>query len=196
MQDFIQKYEPEVTGVLNGWDRLRFRGTLRALAVARGMMNYLHVIGVLLKDFGAWVEQASERVKAACQEEAARQGRPVRYLASSQTRKEDVALEIARADGVTDGLIALLTCVEPCMTYSIRRDRALKKLVLQPGLRKCLHVYYYWMDRDFGLMHARLQTWFPFTIQVCLNGRLWLAQSDGPARDEVRAGGQLLPSAG
>ena len=32
------------------------------------------------------------------------------------------------------------------------------------------------MDRDFGLMHARLQTWFPFTIQVCLNGRSWLAR--------------------
>jgi len=25
-------------------------------------------------------------------------------------------------------------------------------------------------------MHARVQTWFPFTIQICLNGREWLAQ--------------------
>jgi hypothetical protein len=24
-------------------------------------------------------------------------------------------------------------------------------------------------------MHGRIQTWFPFTIQICLNGREWLA---------------------
>jgi hypothetical protein len=32
------------------------------------------------------------------------------------------------------------------------------------------------MDKNFGLMHARLQTWFPFNIQVCFNGRSWLAR--------------------
>ena len=67
--------------------------------------------------------------------------------------------------------IGVLTCVEPCMSYSVGGDRASKKLVLRPCLRKCLHLYHYWMDKDFGLMHGRIQTWFPFTIQVCLNGR-------------------------
>jgi hypothetical protein len=31
------------------------------------------------------------------------------------------------------------------------------------------------MDRDFGLLHVKIQTWFPFTIQVYLNGHEWLA---------------------
>ena len=70
----------------------------------------------------------------------------------------------------------MLRCVEPCQSYSVRGDRASKKLVLQPELRKCLHLYHYWMDAHFGLMHARLMTWFPFNIYVCLNGRLWLAR--------------------
>jgi hypothetical protein len=26
-------------------------------------------------------------------------------------------------------------------------------------------------------MHARIQTWFPFSIQICLNGREWLSRS-------------------
>jgi hypothetical protein len=26
-------------------------------------------------------------------------------------------------------------------------------------------------------MNARLQTWFPFNIQICLNGREWLARA-------------------
>lgn len=176
MEGLIQKYREDVTGVLNGWDRLMIRGTLRALAVAGGMMNYLWHMGVLLKDFGAFVEQSSARLRQACEETAQRLKRPIRYLPSSQTRKEDLAAGIAQADGIAEGLVALLTCVEPCRSYEIRRDRDRKRLVLQPALRKCLHLYHYWIDRDFGLMHARIQTWFPFSIQVCLNGRSWLAR--------------------
>lgn len=175
MDAFIQKYGQDVTGCLSGWDRLMIRGTSRAPAVTSGMMNYLQYMGVLLKDFGAFVERTSADLKAACFEAASRQGRPIRYLPSSQTRKGDVATAMAQADGITQGLIGLLTCVEPCLSYSIRRDRAHKKLVLEPTLRKCLHIHHYWIDRDFGLMHARIQTWFPFSIQVCLNGRSWLA---------------------
>jgi hypothetical protein len=36
--------------------------------------------------------------------------------------------------------------------------------------------YYYWMDRDFGLMHVKIQSWFPFTMQVYVNGHEWLAR--------------------
>lgn len=42
--------------------------------------------------------------------------------------------------------------------------------------RKCLHVYHYYQHPDFGLMHVRVQTWFPFTVDLCLNGREWLAR--------------------
>ncbi len=42
--------------------------------------------------------------------------------------------------------------------------------------RKCLHYYHYYLHPIFGLMHIRLQTWFPFSIHVCLNGRDWLAR--------------------
>jgi len=42
--------------------------------------------------------------------------------------------------------------------------------------RKCLFLYYYFMDRDFGLIHVKLQTWFPLQIQVYVNGHEWLAR--------------------
>ncbi|MEE8451466.1 MAG: hypothetical protein V3R99_06100, partial [Thermoguttaceae bacterium] len=32
------------------------------------------------------------------------------------------------------------------------------------------------VDRDFGLIHVRLQTWLPMQIQICLNGREYLAR--------------------
>jgi hypothetical protein len=41
--------------------------------------------------------------------------------------------------------------------------------------RTCLHIYKYYRHpaSAFG---TRLQTWFPFNIQIWLNGREWLAQ--------------------
>jgi len=171
-----QERECTPIGVLSGFDRLVLRGTLRSIAFAEGMFHFLCRVGVLLKDFGASVEKTSNQLRAASCEAAERLGRPIRYLPSADTRKEVVARQIAQADGISEGLICILTCVEPCRSFEVHRDRERKRLVLESRQRKCLHLYHYWMDRDFGFMHARIQTWFPFSIQVCLNGREWLAR--------------------
>src|SRR5262249_41664598 len=42
--------------------------------------------------------------------------------------------------------------------------------------RKCLFLYFYFMDRDFGLIQVRLQTCFPLQIQVYVNGHEWLTR--------------------
>lgn len=187
MNQFIQKYDRLVTGVLTGFDRLVFRGTLRPLAVAGGMFDFLCRMGVLLKDFGAYVERTTTRLKAASCEEARRLERPLPYLYSSRISKEAKARQIAEADDITEGLICVLSCVEPCLSYEIYRDRERKKLVLKPRHRKCLHLYHYWIDPVFGFMSGRIQTWFPLTIQVCLNGREWLArQMDRRGLDHER----------
>ncbi len=34
----------------------------------------------------------------------------------------------------------------------------------------------YWIDPRFGFMSARIQNWFPFSVQVCVNGREWLSR--------------------
>lgn len=47
---------------------------------------------------------------------------------------------------------------------------------MQAARRKCLFLYFYFMDRDFGLVHVKLQTWFPLQIQVYVNGHEWLAR--------------------
>jgi len=39
-----------------------------------------------------------------------------------------------------------------------------------------LHIYKYYVHPKFGWICTRIQTWFPFAIQICLNGREWLAQ--------------------
>jgi len=173
---FITRYADRIIGVLNGFDRLVFRGTLRRLSFAEGLMSLLWKRQVLLKDFGGYAQAVTERLKSASLEEAERLGRAQIYLSSSRTDKEKVALAVAEKDGIREGLIAVLSCVEPCRTFEVYRCRETKRLKLVPRIRKCLHLYHYFIDPIFGLMNARIQTWFPFSIQVCLNGREWLAR--------------------
>lgn len=176
MQEFIRKHEDMVVGVLSGWDRVRFMGTLRMLSCAGGMMVYLSKAGVLLKDFGGFVQSKSDGMKEAIHARAKELGRPVVYLNSSRICKEEIALGIAQRDGIKEGLVCVLSAVEPCMSYLIGKDPERKRLVLKAGLRKCLHLYGYVIDETFGWMSIRMQTWFPFTAQVCVNGREWLAR--------------------
>lgn len=176
MKRFLDKYTDWISGSLSGFDRLVLRGTLRMLAVKNGMMEYLFRMQVLLKDFGEHVEKTSQAIKAATVSQAQRLGRPVQYLQSAQQSKEEIALRIAKQEGISQGLICVLSCVEPCMSYEIRRDKEQRKLVLQPAVRKCLHYYHYWYDPQFGFMNGRIATWFPFGIQICLNGREWLSR--------------------
>jgi hypothetical protein len=176
MNKFIERFSSGIAGVLSGFDRLVFRGTLRRIQHWRGMMSYLWEQQVLLKDFGKHVQQTSERIKTASLRTAQQQSRPIRYLHSSQVSKEDMARTIAAQDKVREGLVCVLTCVEPCTSYEIRRNEASKHLELVACIRKCLHLYHYWVHPRFGFLNARLQTWFPFAIQVCMNGREWLAR--------------------
>jgi hypothetical protein len=62
------------------------------------------------------------------------------------------------------------------MSFEYHRSPDPKERGLKLRPRKCLHIYKYLVHPSFGFMNARIQTWFPFNVQVCLNGREWLAR--------------------
>jgi hypothetical protein len=104
---FIANHQAQISGVLSGFDRLVFRGTLRSIAHAGGMNQYLSRNEILLKNFGSHVEQVSQQLKAASLAEAVTTGRPLRYLASAKISKEDTARRIAVDDGIHQGLVCV-----------------------------------------------------------------------------------------
>ena len=182
MKDLIQKLGDRVMGVLSGFDRLLFRGILRCVIDSRGLNGYLYGAEVKMADYEKHVKLVSTRLEKASLRHARELGREIRYLDSAQARKKDIAASIAQRDAIDTGLICVLRCVEPCMSFRVFRDRQAKKIRLERYPRKCIHLYHYFNHVDFGLMHVRLQTWFPFTMQVYLNGREWLV------RDLIKAG--------
>jgi hypothetical protein len=176
MERFLKRHEGRVLGTIAGFDRVLFRGNLSSICHLGGMERFLSSQRVLYKDFKPFVEKISDQVKEHAKKLAAAAQRPFIYLASSQESKEEKARQIMEQDQIREGLICVLSCVEPCRSYAIRRSERSKRLYLIKAERKCLHLYFYFADQEFGLMHVRLQTWLPLTIQVCLNGREYLAQ--------------------
>ena len=176
MQTFLSNHEG-VTGVLAGFDRILFRGLLLRLIYVKGFDGFLGGHGVLYKNFKPFVMKVSEALKNHAKEVAESQNRPLIYLRSSSHSKEDWAREIMEQDKIKEGLVCIFTCVEPCKSYAIYKNGRTKHLDLVFEERKCLHIYYYYVDEEFGLMHVRLQTWFPLNIQICLNGREYLAKA-------------------
>jgi hypothetical protein len=76
-ESFLTKFGQKITGVLSGFDRVLFRGTLRLLFQPGSMESYLATCGVLIKDFRSFAEGITRRVKALAYEAATKQGRPV-----------------------------------------------------------------------------------------------------------------------
>lgn len=175
MKTFLQRFGSVVAGVLHGFDRLRFRGSKRQLCHSSGMMNWLGASGILLKEYKAWARSITLKLCRHIQGQAEKQGL-YRYLNNCQESKEETALQMAKEQGRTEGLIAVIGCTEPCQIMQVRGNRETKRLELSVELGKCKHYYHYYLDPEYGLRYTRQQTWLPLTMHVGLNGRDWLAK--------------------
>jgi len=170
MQQFIAKFKDKLLGVISGFDRLILRGVLRRLAYSKGMEEYLWQNEVLFKDYARHVKKVSERIRTAAVAEFKEQGLPVLYLPSPKTDKDKLAQEIVTKRGIQEGPICALSTLEPSPTF----EHYGKHMVART--RPCLVLYHYRIDPQWGWMNARIQNWFPFNIQICINGREWLAR--------------------
>ena len=174
MEQFIAKHSDEIEGALSCFDRVLFRGYLPFFSGA-AMATFLDRRGVERHALKSFLLRQAYLVKGPRHRMADRQGRPFQYF-GERVRREELARQIAERDGIHEGLVCVLTTLEPCRTFSLHWSEA---KYVQSARRKCLFVYYYFMDREFGLIHVRIQTWFPLQIQVQANVRGWNAT---PAR--------------
>lgn len=173
MKSFLSRFHALVLFVLSGFDRLRFCGESRLLNHTRGVQSYCWQQRILFKDFPDHAEALTNVMR----KETKRQigDVPLKYLDSPDIDKEQTALELARQHGRTSGRIALITCQESGLTYRLRKNQ---DGLIEPRKEKtrCVHYYHYFLHEQFGLCYVRIQSWFPFSVRVGMNGRRWLGQ--------------------
>lgn len=176
MERFVKRHGDRIVGSIAGFDRILFRGNLSSICHREGMDRFLSSQRVLYKNFSSFVQRFSARLKAHAEQMAAASGCALIHLPSPKESKEERVRQIIEREQLREGLVCVLSCVEPCRSFSIRGDRARQQTMLRAETRQCQHLYFYFLDAEFGLLHIRLQTWLPLTIQVCINGREYLAR--------------------
>jgi len=168
---FERQHRERIVGSLTTVDRLIIHGHLRSFWYqGMGFERFLTRQGFRIGDFGSYVQQATARIKAQAEKLAAKAGRPFIYQDRVVKGKDELARGIAKRDGITEGLVCVFSTLEVASCFAVVRG----SIVRRP--RRCLHVYFYLIDRELGFMHVRLQTWFPLQIQIYVNGREWLAR--------------------
>src|SRR5919197_4026090 len=175
MKSFLSRFGSFVLFVLSGFDRLRFAGESRLLNHGRGVQSYLWQQQVLFKDFPAHAQQLTQALRQGTEALAKEHDVPLLPLNSPATDKEATALQLAPRHPGRLGRIAVLSCVESCATYRLRAN-AHGHIEPRKEVGKCLHYYHYFQHERLGLCYVRIQSWFPFSVRVGLNGREWLAQ--------------------
>lgn len=178
MKKFKERFSDLVKGSISGFDRIVFKGFILPLMSAGEVQRFCRNKSILNKDYKSWmmaqtkniIEHADRYAKDNC-------GCGIIHLPTWRTRKEALAHERQQQEQIASGLIGVWSCLEAGSSYRARYCAATGYPQLQKYQTRCKHLYFYCDDPEFGFMNIRLQTWFPYHIQVCLNGREWLRRS-------------------
>jgi len=181
MPTFAEIYPAETTGQLTMFDRMIFKGYLSGLYPAQKQFEwYLYQQEVLLKDYKKYAEETTDALKEHLIEMGQAAGCEVQYLPNGRgpkgESKEEMARQLGQQKGNPEGLIALFSSLELKNCFTVRGNRASHQLEVKVERRKHLHYYLYYNDVEFGLMYVRIQSWWPFEIQIYINGHEWLAR--------------------
>jgi len=175
--DFQAKYKEQTSGILHGFDRLLFSGHLTSFFPTKGIYYYLSQTGIRLTGYKAFMDQQTKQLRQHMEQLASTSNVKISYINNSWTSKEQVAKAALSKHPTKQGLIAIISSQEVSYSFSLIPNKLKKELEVKKQLRKHLHYYCYYMDPEFGWMFAKIQSWYPFTMQVYVNGKEWLKRA-------------------
>lgn len=175
-QLLTERYRDRLTGVLSCYDRIVITGTLPQACYAAGMTSFLNAHGVRIFDYPRFAEPLRDRIRARAQALASTAAIEIEYVAKAHIRKEELVAKVLAQRGDHPGLVHIISAMEACDSYKPWHDKRTGKTFLKPDSGKCLHYYFYFIDRKLGLCYLRVPTWCPFRLQFYCNGHGWLAR--------------------
>jgi hypothetical protein len=170
---FVAKFTNLIVAVLSCFDRVIFKGHL-PIGYGSALEQFVdHVLKIRRKDFMAFAEEKSEILVEHAKRLAQQAGAEYRFLQGAH-RKDKLVDDILRKRPISEGLICVFCCMECCGSFRLIGGNDRPRLVNARRQQRVL--YFYFLDPKLGLIHIRLQTWFPLPVQVYVNGHSYLAQ--------------------
>lgn len=170
-----ERFESELKGVLNGYDRVVITGNVQAWCYAKGMTHYLYQQNIRIFDYAKFAEPFRERIRENAEALAKEADVAIEFVRKKDFRKEERIQAILKERGEAAGLVHILSAMESCNSYKPWHDKQTGKTFLRADSGKCLHYYFYFVDEELGLCYLRVPTWSPFRLQFYFNGHGWLA---------------------
>ncbi len=171
---FLTKFASLISWALSCFDRVIFKGYLPISRLDQFQRFLDAVLKIRRADFlkvygPRWSERLVEHAKNLAQTAH----RPWQYVAGHIDKDAWAKQQLAQMP-LREGLVGVLCVMEACPTFKLVPAQDRPSFVMRPVPQRVL--YYYFLDRDLGLMHVRLQTWAPFTCQVYANGHDFVAR--------------------
>jgi hypothetical protein len=171
---FVTKFASVISWVLSCFDRVIFKGHLPISRPSEFEKFVDYVLKIRRADFmkitgPKWSNRLVEHAQR-----FARNHRRLYDYRSGEIDKDAWAQEQLEASPIIEGLIGILCVMEACPTFKLASGKDRPCFVSRMVPQRVL--YYYFIDRELGLMHVRLQTWAPFTCQVYANGHNYVAR--------------------
>jgi len=171
---FEDKHQDKIYGLLHGFDRIVFRGYLSGFLPEKSMYYYLSQLKIRLTRYNTFVDQQSQKLRTHIETMAQHSGVPIHYIRSPKVSKESIAKQDFEQCSSKTGIISIIKSLEVSPSFRLRGNRKLKELEIIREYRQHLHYYLYYNDAEFGWMYVRIQSWYPFSIQIYVNGKEYL----------------------
>jgi hypothetical protein len=168
VSSFIVKFASLITWVFSCFDRVVFKGHLPISRDDEFTRFVDSVLKIRRADFlktiaPKWSERLVEHARL-CAEQS---GRRYEHRSGEVDKDAWAKMQLQNAP-LTEGLVGVLCVMEACRTFKLAYGQERPQFVCRNVPQRVL--YYYFLDKDLGLIHVRLQTWAPFTCQVYVNG--------------------------
>ena len=172
-----EKYADKISAVLTCYDRIIIQGVIPGWCFSEGMTSYFYANDIRIFDYANFSKPLSEKTRENAEQLAKENGIQIEFIRKLKAfRKEDRIQEIIRETGKTEGLVHIFSAMECCNTYKPWHNKETGRTYLKPDQSKCLHYYFYFLDKELGLCYLRVPTWCPFRLQFYMNGHNLLAK--------------------
>lgn len=172
----LTDYTNDIKGMISYFDRIIIKGYNRQLCNSKQFGYFLSAQNILYTDYPEYSQQKTEELCAHIEKIAIDLDRPSVFLRSPKISKEETALKLLKESPINSGLVCLISTVELCTSMGLEKNYKNGQLYVGSQNRKCKFYYLYFLDEEFGWMHFKIQTWFPFMVQIYINGREYLSR--------------------
>jgi len=166
-----EAHKEHIHGTISCYDRVIISGAAGKFGYAGGMTSFFYEMGYRIFDFAKIFEPITNAIKENAQRIADENGVEIEYIRkTSAFRKDDRIASIIESRGTHEGLVHVFSVLELSNTYKPWHDKASNKTFFKSDQTKCLHYYFYFIDKELGLCFLKVPTIAPFRMTFYFNG--------------------------